>query len=236
MNYSLIKGLGILGLAALLAAGCQTADSPAPATEAQSASAEAKKTQVAAENESLSRDEKAQIYAGYFDDSLVADRPLSDWAGDWQSVFPLLENGDLDGVFADKAAHSDDMTAEEYKDYYTEGYKTDIERLIITEDSVSFFKNGEEKTGRYTYDGFEILDYEAGNRGVRFVFKLEEETDGLPRFIQFSDHAIFPTDADHYHIYFGDDREALLEEVLNWPTFYPSDMDGAGIAEEMMAH
>lgn len=236
MNYSLIKGLGILGLAALLAAGCQTADSSEPTTEAQSTSAEAKKTQVAAESESLSRDEKAQVYAGYFDDSLVADRDLSDWAGDWQSVFPLLQNGDLDGVFADKAAHSDDMNAAEYKEYYTAGYKTDVERLIITEDSVSFFKDGKEQTGRYTYDGFEILEYEAGNRGVRFVFKLEEEADGLPRFIQFSDHAIFPTDADHYHIYFGDDREALLEEVVNWPTFYPSDMDGAGIAEEMMAH
>lgn len=234
MKYSLIKGLGVVGLAALLAAGCQSADSKETEPEAPSASAEAKKAHATERN--LTRDEKAQVYAGYFEDSLVADRPLSDWAGDWQSVFPFLESGDLDGVFADKAAHSDDMTAEEYKDYYTAGYETDVERLIIQEDTVSFFKNGKEQTGRYTYDGYEILEYEAGNRGVRFIFKLTKETEGLPRFIQFSDHAIFPTDADHYHIYFGDDREALLEEVVNWPTFYPSTMDGNAVAEEMMAH
>lgn len=234
MKYSLIKGLGVVGLAALLAAGCQSADSKETELDAPSASAEAKKAQATEKN--LTRDEKAQVYAGYFDDSLVADRPLSDWAGDWQSVFPFLENGDLDGVFADKASHSDKMSAEEYKDYYTAGYETDVERLIIQEDTVSFFKNGEEQTGRYTYDGYEILEYEAGNRGVRFIFKLADETDGLPRFIQFSDHAIFPTDADHYHIYFGDDREALLQEVVNWPTFYPSKMDGDDVAEEMMAH
>ena len=230
----MIKGLGFVGLAALLAAGCQSADSKETELDAPSASAETKKAQVTEEN--LTRDEKAQVYAGYFEDGLVADRPLSDWAGDWQSVFPLLQNGDLDGVFADKAGHSDDMTAEEYKDYYTAGYVTNVDRLIIQEDTVSFFKNGEEKTGRYTYDGYEILEYEAGNRGVRFIFKLAEETKGLPRFIQFSDHAIFPTDAGHYHIYFGDDREALLEEVVNWPTFYPWDMDGDDVAEEMMAH
>ena len=64
------------------------------------------------------------------------------------------------------------MTAVEYKDYYTEGYKTDVERLIITEDSVSFFKNGEEQTGRYTYDGFEILEYEAGNRGTKRILPV----------------------------------------------------------------
>lgn len=223
MKKPFTKGLSVIGFAALLPAGCQTADSTEaePASTSVSADTEEKAATATEENHSqkLSRDEKAQIYAG-----------------DWQSVFPLLQNGDLDGVFADKAAHSDEMTAEEYKDYYTACYETDVERLIITEDSISFFQNGEEQTARYTYDGFEILNYDAGNRSVRFIFKLAEEKDGMPRFIQFSDHAIFPTDASHYHIYFGDDREALFDEVVNWPTFYPSDMDNDDVAEEMMAH
>ncbi|ENH96888.1 zinc-binding lipoprotein AdcA [Gracilibacillus halophilus YIM-C55.5] len=36
----------------------------------------------------------------YFEDSQVKDRSLSDWEGDWQSVYPLLQDGTLDEVFA----------------------------------------------------------------------------------------------------------------------------------------
>ncbi|PSJ19733.1 metal-binding protein ZinT, partial [Halomonas sp. ND22Bw] len=87
------------------------------------------------------------------------------------------------------------------------------------------------RTGEYAYDGFEVLSYEAGNRGVRYIFELQAGGEALPAFIQFSDHAIAPRDAQHYHLYWGDDRQAQLEEVEQWPTYYPADMDGEAIAE-----
>ncbi|RCW65879.1 metal ABC transporter solute-binding protein, Zn/Mn family [Saliterribacillus persicus] len=181
-------------------------------------------------------EESEQIYAGYFEDEQVEDRPLSDWEGDWQSVYPYLQDGTLDDVFAHKAEENGDKTVQEYKEYYEIGYKTKVERILIEGDRVTFFENGEENTGQYSYDGYEILTYDAGNRGVRYIFKLTEKEEGLPNFIQFSDHSIYPTKADHYHIYFGDDRERLLEEVTNWPTYYPLDMSGENIVHEMLAH
>jgi zinc transport system substrate-binding protein len=181
-------------------------------------------------------EETEKIYEGYFEDSQVEDRDLSDWEGDWQSVYPFLTDGTLDEVFAHKAEHEEDKTAEEYKEYYKEGYQTDADRVLIEGNTVTFYENGEENSGVYKYDGSEILTYEAGNRGVRFIFKLEGESEALPQYIQFSDHSIFPTKAGHYHLYWGDDREALLNEVTNWPTYYPSDMTGEEIADEMMAH
>ncbi|RHW33010.1 metal-binding protein ZinT [Oceanobacillus profundus] len=177
-----------------------------------------------------------QIYNGYFEDSQVKDRELSDWEGDWQSVYPYLKDGTLDEVFTYKSEHNGDRTAEEYKQYYAQGYETDVDRIIIEEDTVTFLKSDKELTGEYAYDGYEILTYEAGNRGVRYIFKLAEDSDELPQFIQFSDHNIYPTDAGHYHLYWGNDREALLDEVENWPTYYPKDMDGASIVHEMIAH
>ncbi|PTW37588.1 ZinT/YodA lipocalin-like zinc-recruitment protein [Rhodovulum kholense] len=39
-----------------------------------------------------------------------------------------------------------------------------------------------------------------------------------------------------FHLYWGDDRAALLEEVTNWPTYYPADLSGEAVAQEMMAH
>ncbi|MDN3524543.1 metal-binding protein ZinT [Halomonas sabkhae] len=183
-----------------------------------------------------SHDHDSDIHAGYFDDSQVKDRALSDWEGDWQSVYPYLQDGTLDPVMAHKAEKSDEKTAEEFKQYYQRGYKTDVDRIEIDGQTVVFHEDGETMSGEYAYDGYEILTYAAGNRGVRYIFELEEGGDELPDYIQFSDHSIFPTDAGHYHLYWGDDRAALLEEVKNWPTYYPSSFSGEQIVEAMKAH
>lgn len=183
----------------------------------------------------LSEDEQ-RIYDGYFEDEEVEERELTDWEGDWQSVYPYLQDGDLDEVFEYKAEEDDEMTAEEYKEYYEEGYETNVERIIFDGSQAAFFENGEEYTGNYVSDGYEILEYEAGNRGVRYVYKLDGEAEGMPQYIQFSDHDVTPTDAHHFHLYWGDDREALLDEVENWPTYYPSNMDEDDIVHEMTAH
>jgi zinc transport system substrate-binding protein len=176
-----------------------------------------------------------QIYKGYFEDSQIKDRALSDWAGDWQSVYSYLQDGTLDPVMAHKA-ESGDQTADEYKAYYEIGYKTDVERITIEEDTVTFFKDGKPLAAHYATDGHEILTYKKGNRGVRFIFKKTEGDAAAPEYIQFSDHKIAPAEADHYHLYWSNDRAALLEEVTNWPTYYPSSLNAKEIVEEMMAH
>ena len=175
------------------------------------------------------------IYNGYFDDDQIENRDLSDWQGDWQSVYPLLRDGTLDPVMADKAAHGD-KTAEGYRAYYEVGYETNIDRIVIDGHNVTFHGAGDPVLGQYKDDGFEVLTYKAGNRGVRYIFEKTGGDTQAPQFIQFSDHAIFPTRADHYHLYWGNDRAALLEEVTNWPTYYPSDLSAEEIVGEMLAH
>ena len=175
------------------------------------------------------------VAKGYFDDAQIAPRALSDWQGEWQSVYPLLLDGTLDGVMAHKAQHGD-KTAAEYAAYYKTGYATDVDRITIAGDRVSFSRNGKAVSARYAQDGYEILTYEKGNRGVRFVFQKTEGDAEAPRFIQFSDHKIAPEAADHYHLYWGDDRAALLAELTNWPTYYPATLSPQHVADEMMAH
>lgn len=175
------------------------------------------------------------VYRGYFEDSQVAPRALSDWEGDWQSVYPYLADGTLDPVMAHKAEDGD-KTAEDYRAYYEAGYRTDVDRIVIEGDTVTFHGPDGAATGIYADDGYEILTYEAGNRGVRFVFRKTAGDAAAPAFIQFSDHIIAPRKSDHYHLYWGDDRAALLSELTNWPTYYPAALDGAGIVEELLAH
>lgn len=175
------------------------------------------------------------IYSGKFKDSQIKDRALLDWAGDWQSVFPYLQDGTLDPVMAHKAK-TGSQSAQEYKSYYTVGYRTDVDRITIEGDTVAFYRGGEPTSSRYAYDGLEILTYESGARGVRYIFKKTEEDNDAPKYIQFSDHKIAPGKAGHYHLYWGDDRAALLEELTNWPTYYPSSLSPQDIVAEMVAH
>ena len=179
--------------------------------------------------------EAKTIYKGYFEDSQIHDRALTDWQGDWQSVYPYLGDGTLDPVMAHKAAHGD-KSAADYRAYYEIGYRTDVDRIVIEGEGVSFHRGAAVTRGQYASDGHETLTYPKGNRGVRYVFRKVAGDAGAPQFIQFSDHAIAPVKADHYHLYWGDDRAALLEELSHWPTYYPAGLNGAQIVAEMLAH
>lgn len=177
------------------------------------------------------------VYNGYFEDSAVKDRTLSDYAGEWQSVYPYLLDGTLDQVWDYKAKLKGDMTAEEYKAYYDTGYKTDVDHINITENTMEFVVGDKKEKFTYKYVGYKILTYKKGNRGVRFLFEATDANAGNYKYVQFSDHNIAPVKTGHFHIYFGgESQEKLLEELENWPTYYPVGLTGLEIGQEMLAH
>lgn len=227
MQGQLINRFGALAIGAALAVA-------APVMAIAQGSAE--KTAAETHSHDHAQDEAAAaIYKGYFEDSQIQPRPLSDWQGDWQSVYPHLTQGALDSVMVHKAEHGD-MSAEEYRAYYETGYKTDVDRIVIDGDRVTFHRDSGATEGVYASDGYEILNYKKGNRGVRYIFAKTGGDEAAPQFIQFSDHAIAPVKAEHYHLYWGDDRAEVLKELTNWPTYYPVSLTAEQVAAEMMAH
>lgn len=177
------------------------------------------------------------VHKGYFEDSDVKDRNLSDYNGEWQSVYPYLLDWTLDQVFDYKAKKSKTMSAEEYKKYYDKGYKTDVEKIIIKDNTIEFFVNGKGTKLTYKYVGKEILNYKKGNRGVIFLFEETDKNAGNCKYVQFSDHNITPIKTEHFHIFFGNEgQEKLLEEMDNWPTYYPLKLSPFEIAQEMIVH
>ncbi|RCW17068.1 zinc-binding protein AdcA [Streptococcus gallolyticus] len=197
-------------------------------------------TDVAGKTIKAETDTSKTVQNGYFKDKDVTDRSLSDWSGKWQSVYPYLLDGTLDQVWDYKAkASKGEKTAEEYKEYYTTGYKTDVEQINISgkKNTITFIKNGEKYKFTYHYVGYKILTYEKGNRGVRYLFETDDDNAGEFKYVQFSDHNITTTDAEHFHIFWGgDSQDALLEEMDNWPTYYPTNLTGQEIAQEIVAH
>ncbi|NIZ13614.1 metal-binding protein ZinT [Phaeobacter sp. HF9A] len=176
-----------------------------------------------------------QIHKGYFEDSQIQPRNLTDWQGTWQSVAPFLADGTLDPVMQHKAEHGD-KSAAEYRAYYTVGYATDVSAIQIDGQTVTFTSGEGSYSGQYANDGFEVLTYQKGNRGVRYVFKKISGDAEAPAFIQFSDHRIAPEAVGHYHLYWGEDRAKVLQELTNWPTYYPAHLSGEEIAQDMLAH
>ncbi|MFZ0446591.1 MAG: metal-binding protein ZinT [Bacillus sp. (in: firmicutes)] len=248
MKKKLIKSILVFFLFGIVLTGCQekvntpveNASSDSEPTSANSNSESTESTNHDHEydhNHSHDDEKQKEIYSGIFEDDEVKDRELSDWEGDWQSVYPYLTDGTLDDVLHKKVETKKDKSFEEYKEYYKIGYETDIERIVIKDNTMTFYNNGEAQKGEYKYHGYEVLTYESGNRGIRYLFDLVGEVTGVPKHVQFSDHSIYPTKAEHYHIYFGDEEhDTLLNELDKWPTYYFSNLSGEEIAEEMNAH
>lgn len=174
---------------------------------------------------------------GVFADTDVKDRTLSDWDGIWQSVYPLLQNGDLDPVFKKKAQKEGAKSFAEVKAYYTQGYKTDIGKIDIENNVMVFYRGDQMASCQYHYDGFKILHYASGKKGVRYLFSCTDSRSKAPKYVQFSDHLIGPRHSMHFHIFTGDSsQDSLLKEMDNWPTYYPEQLYNHQVVDEMLHH
>lgn len=89
----------------------------------------------------------------------------------------FLQDGTLDQVFEYKSLLNKDKTAQEYKEYYTKGYQTDVSKIVIDgkKMTMTFTKtDGSSVTHTYRYDGYKILTYSSGKRV--FVISLRQLT------------------------------------------------------------
>ena len=168
----------------------------------------------------------------------IQNRPLSDFAGEWQSLLPLLLAGELDAFCEHKAEEDGDesTTKETYFAKYASNWACDAVTMKITDATISFTdENGSTVTGTYTYAGFTPILAEDGDvKSVRYQYVTESA--GAPKYVQFNDHGYQAGDAEHFHVYFGNDSfDALLTASSN-PYFVPAAMTIAGILEQLTGH
>ena len=174
---------------------------------------------------------------GVFSDADVKDRPLTDWDGMWQSVYPILLSGQMDPVFEKKAKEDPAKTAAQYKEYYKKGYATDVTEIGIENGVMEFNVNGQESSCNYTYSGYKILHYPSGKKGVRYLFECKDPSSKAPRFVQFSDHTIGPRKSAHFHIFMGNtSQEQILKEMDNWPTYFPYQLTSEQVVDDLLHH
>lgn len=172
-----------------------------------------------------------------FENDEVRDRPLSDWEGDWQSAYPLVLDGSLDEAWEHKSEDGK-MTAEEYKEYYTKGYKSDYDAISIHDDHITFTDNKGNVTGSdYEYTGYFIQDWSTGTRAAMYRFEAVDKESGAPVYIEFNDHMIEPEKAEHFHIRMSNESyDAIVDPEGNWPTFFDSALSPEGVCDEVIGH
>jgi zinc transport system substrate-binding protein len=177
--------------------------------------------------------------AGAFTVKDIKNRALTDWAGDWQSVYPYLLDGTLNPVMEHKA-EGGEKTAREYYEQYKTAYATDVDRLSITRNSMTFYRNGVSARANYAYKGTGVIAEDDGSLWVRYKFEaLGNPPQGAPRYVMFSDHLYAPAKAEHFHLYASDESfDALMADTnpVNYPTYYPAGLTKNEIVEEMIGH
>ena len=172
-----------------------------------------------------------------FEDHEVQDRSLSDWEGSWQSADPFALDGTLDDAFA-AMAEEGEMTADEYKTYYQNGYKTDITNIDIAGDHIAFtYEDGEKVGSDYKYIGYYIQNWSTGTKAAMYRFEAVDRTSGAPIYIEFNDHMIESAAPEHFHIRMSNESfDAIVDPEKSWPTFFPADMTGEDLCEHMEGH
>ena len=168
----------------------------------------------------------------------IKDRTLSDFAGAWKSLHPYLLNGDLDKFCQHRAEEDEDSSTT--KDTYREKYKTswqcDAEKISINGNTITFtYADGKTVSAEYTYAGYQPKRNDEGEiRSVRYQF--ETTSADAPKYVQFNDHGHEPGEAEHFHIYFGNDGfDALMSAKTN-PFFVKDTLSVEDILDELMGH
>ena len=159
------------------------------------------------------------------------DRDLSDYEGEWQSLYPFMDENFKNETVSYMAEAEGFDDENEAWDFFYKGNETDIRYVNIKGSTIEFVKeDGTKETGTYEYDGFYSDCW--GETSIRYQFKNTGKNSDAPAYVQFDDHLNYPSKAEHFHLYCGDDAKAMLDIKYNWPTYYPADIQ----SEDDMIH
>lgn len=167
----------------------------------------------------------------------IQDRELTDFAGNWQSLYPLLEAGDL-AEYVEHHAEEHDEPADEVLEELAEKWGCDVTAISIDGAKIDFtYADGTKKSGEYKYAGYSPVLADDGD--VKAVlYQYERESGESPKYVMFNDHGFEPSKAEHFHIFYGDgtDFETTKKDFKYTPYFIPDGLNGEEAVEMLEGH
>ena len=167
----------------------------------------------------------------------IKDRELTDFAGSWQSLYPFLESGDLD-EYVKSHAEENDEPEDEVREELSGKWNCDATEINVDENKISFtYKDGSKKSGEYKYAGYSPILADDGDIHA-VMYQFEAVSGDSPKYVMFNDHGYEPANAEHFHIYYGDDVDfkTTKEKFAYNPFFIPAGLNGEEALEVLEGH
>jgi len=142
----------------------------------------------------------------------IKDRSLSEFNGEWQSLYPILASGKLEEYVeykAEEAGKSEKEMQKEIEDKWNCGVKF----VKVSGDKITLtYDDGKSVTGKYSYAGYAVKKNDEGKiTNVRYKFESADKD--APKYVMFNDHGFEPAEeVAHFHFYFGNNN---FEEFMN---------------------
>ena len=157
-------------------------------------------------------DSHAHSHASEIHADDIKDRSLSEFNGEWQSLYPILVSGKLEEYVEHQAEEKGKSEKEMQKEIEAKWncgaklVKIDGNKITLTYD------NGKSVSGTYRYAGYAVKKNDEGKiTNVRYKFETKDKN--APKYVMFNDHGFEPAkEVAHFHFYFGDNN---FEEFMN---------------------
>lgn len=164
------------------------------------------------EHEHEHHDSHAHSHASEIHADDIKDRSLSEFNGEWQSLYPILVSGKLEEYVEHQAEEKGKSEKEMQKEIEAKWncgaklVKIDGNKITLTYD------NGKSVSGTYKYAGYAVKKNDEGKiTNVRYKFETKDKN--APKYVMFNDHGFEPAkEVAHFHFYFGNNN---FEEFMN---------------------
>lgn len=175
-------------------------------------------------------------------ESDIKIRQLSDFNGEFVSIFKYFEDGTLDDYLNERVGEKTfDEIKQEFLDKRTSEYAT----IEINGDTLTVHAESDIYTGNYIYSRYiPSVNADGDITNVWYGYELAEPNDNMPTYLLFSDHGYGAEhdeddhdEVKHFHLRYGDESlDALMENTVWTPTFYDSHASDEEIKEAVIGH
>lgn len=183
------------------------------------------------------KEESAHDHDAAFTEKDIKDRTLAEFNGKWESIHPMLLNGDLDEYCEHKAEEDEDAstTKETIFEKQKANWACAVNQVEIKNDKITLTYTDDKKvTATYTYAGYKVKKSDSGKLSVRYQFQTTDKN--APKYVQFNDHGYKPSEPEHFHFYFGNQSfEAMMDSKTN-SYFVHDGLDAHEVLDVLMGH
>ncbi len=166
----------------------------------------------------------------------IKPRSVSEFAGEWQSLYPVLMTGALD-EYVEFQAEKKSISVKDSRAEIEAKWNCRIKTIKIKGDEITLiYDNGKKESGSYKYAGFATKKNDQGKiSSIRHKFSLVKGNG--PKYVMLNDHGYKPVKSvEHFHIYFGNNNFDELLTTKSNPFFVDSKLDAKGCLANVMGH